>query len=58
MAKDLVCGMEVDETSPPAKITYKGKEYFFCTNMCKIKFEENPEKYLTLEDGERKNEMS
>jgi YHS domain-containing protein len=46
MAKDLVCGMEVDENNPPAKTEYKGKEYYFCTPLCKVQFESSPEKYI------------
>lgn len=46
MIRDLVCNMMVDEKYPPARATYKGKEYYFCCEDCKRKFEENPEKYL------------
>jgi len=46
MVKDIVCGMMVDEKSAPAKTTYKGKEYFFCSKHCKAEFENGPEKYI------------
>jgi YHS domain-containing protein len=46
MAKDLVCGMDVDEKTAKYKTTYKGKTYYFCAPGCKITFEENPEKYV------------
>ncbi len=47
MAKDLVCGMEVN-TSAPGVLTSKhmGKTYYFCNPTCKSRFEEDPEKYL------------
>lgn len=45
MAKDPVCGMEVDE-STELKTEYKDKTYCFCAPGCKAAFEENPEKYL------------
>jgi len=46
MAKDLVCGMEVEEKKAAAKAEYKGKTYYFCAPGCKKAFLENPEKYL------------
>lgn len=47
MAKDPVCGMEVDENT--AKITHyhKGKMYYFCGPGCKEAFKEDPEKFLS-----------
>ena len=46
MAKDLVCGMDVDENNPPFTAVYKGKTYYFCCNSCKREFEREPEKFL------------
>jgi YHS domain-containing protein len=46
MAKDPVCGMEVDERNPPAVSEYKGKKYYFCNKACKIEFDKDPEKYV------------
>ena len=46
MAKDLVCGMEVDEKKAPAKSEYNGKTYYFCSMSCKKTFEKNPSKHL------------
>jgi YHS domain-containing protein len=45
MAKDPVCGMQVDEKTAPAKTEYKGRTYYFCMQGCKTKFEQNPERY-------------
>ncbi len=45
MAKDPVCGMEVDEKSAPAKSEHMGKTYYFCAPACKKAFDENPAKY-------------
>jgi Cu+-exporting ATPase len=50
MAKDLVCGMEVDEEKATASSLYKDKKYYFCSETCKLKFNENPEKYIKAED--------
>jgi len=46
MAKDLVCGMEVDPKTAKAKTEYRGKTYYFCALHCKEEFEKEPEKYL------------
>jgi len=46
MAKDLVCGMDVDEKTAKYKTTYKGKTYYFCAPGCQKTFEANPEKYI------------
>lgn len=45
MTKDLVCGMEVDE-SKALKLQKDGKAYFFCNPSCMDKFKSDPEKYL------------
>lgn len=52
---DPVCGMTV---APPAKgqSLYKGHNYFFCNPKCKIKFDSEPEKYLTTPTTEKKME--
>jgi YHS domain-containing protein len=52
MVKDVVCGMMVDEKNPPARTVYKGKDYYFCHQMCKEEFEAHPEDYV----GEEKND--
>ena len=46
MAKDPVCGMEVDEKTAKHTTTHAGKTYYFCAPGCKKAFEENPAKYL------------
>ena len=56
MAKDPVCGMEVDEAKASAhqstpgwpaagSSTYKGKTYYFCASQCEKAFDANPEQY-------------
>jgi len=45
MAKDPVCGMQVDEKEPGAQVTYGGKTYVFCSAACKARFQEDPERY-------------
>lgn len=49
MAKDLVCGMEVEKEDAEATSNYEGKTYYFCSKNCKEKFDQNPEKYIESE---------
>lgn len=46
MAKDPVCGMQVDESKAPHRSEYKGKTYYFCSEHCKMTFDKDPEKYV------------
>ncbi len=46
MAKDPVCGMEVDESNAKHTTEYEGTTYYFCCEHCKMKFEKNPKEYL------------
>lgn len=46
MAKDPVCGMDVDPATAAATAEYKGKTYYFCAPGCKRAFETAPEKYV------------
>jgi Cu(I)/Ag(I) efflux system membrane fusion protein len=46
-AKDPVCGMDVDPASDRTlKTEYQGKTYYFCAEMCRERFEADPEKYV------------
>ncbi|HFE66498.1 MAG TPA: YHS domain-containing protein [Chloroflexi bacterium] len=47
MAKDLVCGMDVDEKTAQHKSEYEGSTYYFCCPGCKSKFDKEPEKYIS-----------
>lgn len=46
MARDPVCGMEVDEETAPASTEYKGQTYYFCSQACKEGFEEELGEFL------------
>ena len=46
MAKDPVCGMDVDEQTAAATAEYQGTTYYFCAPGCKKAFEKEPEKYV------------
>lgn len=51
MAKDPVCGMEIDEKTAAGKSEYKGKTYYFCSTGCKKSFDKEPEKYVGKQDA-------
>lgn len=46
MAKDPVCGMDVDPKTAAAKSEYKGTTYYFCCQGCKVEFDASPEKFV------------
>jgi Cu+-exporting ATPase len=47
MAKDPVCGMNVDEKTAKFKSDHKGKTCYFCSPMCKATFNKNPDKFTS-----------
>jgi YHS domain-containing protein len=46
MAKDPVCGMEVEEGKAAGTSLYQGQIYYFCSPGCKAAFDRDPEKYV------------
>lgn len=52
-ARDPVCGMEIKDIITAEATVYKGKAYYFCTTLCKIQFEQDPEKYVKKDDGDQ-----
>jgi Cu+-exporting ATPase len=53
MTTDPVCGMSVDEKSAPARAEYQGKTYHFCSEDCRTKFQQNPDRYAKQRAGSR-----
>jgi YHS domain-containing protein len=47
MAKDPVCGMQVDEKKAAATSSYMGTTYYFCAPACKTTFDKTPEKFTS-----------
>ena len=43
--KDPVCGMTVSQLAAPATCIYDSKTYYFYSDICREKFESEPEKY-------------
>jgi membrane fusion protein, copper/silver efflux system len=49
-ARDPVCGMEVDKvlaSKAGRQVDRDGQAYFFCSDACKKRFDEEPERYLS-----------
>lgn len=44
--RDPVCNMEVDERSAAARSDYNGQTYYFCSQNCKNRFDQNPQQYV------------
>ena len=47
MQIDPVCGMDVAEDQAAATSEYQGRTYYFCSEECKVTFDEDPEIYLS-----------
>jgi len=45
-AKDLVCGMAVNQATAKHTLQHAGTHYYFCSAGCATKFKGDPEKYL------------
>lgn len=45
MARDPVCGMEVNPDEATEYDEYQGNTYYFCSIACAEKFESDPERY-------------
>lgn len=46
MAKDPVCGMDVDPHTTKFRADHAGRTYYFCADRCRTKFIADPLKYL------------
>jgi YHS domain-containing protein len=52
MAKDPVCGMQVDEKQAAGQSQYQGQTYYFCSTGCKAAFDKNPQQYTTHQQSQ------
>ena len=59
--RDPVCGMAVTAQKAAGKALYQEETYYFCSEKCRTKFEDDPEKYLqaktTEEDPSAKDDQ-
>lgn len=53
---DPVCGMQVDERQAAARSDHRGQTYYFCSQGCKDKFDQNPEQYAGGAEGSQTGE--
>ena len=44
--RDPVCNMEVSEEDAAGRSQYQGQTYYFCSQNCKNKFDQNPRQYV------------
>jgi Cu+-exporting ATPase len=49
LAKDPVCGMDVDPHTAKHRAEYKGHTYYFCSARCRERFIAEPMKFLSAE---------
>jgi YHS domain-containing protein len=49
IARDPVCGMDVEIARAPASTDYDGRTYYFCSIQCKQDFERQPQMYVGRE---------
>ncbi|MEK6780543.1 MAG: XdhC family protein [Bacteroidota bacterium] len=47
-----VCNIPIQKSTAKYVIPYKGKDYFFCCDGCKVSFEADPEKYRVKEKAD------
>jgi YHS domain-containing protein len=50
MGIDPVCGMEVNPDSAAAQSEWGGQTYYFCSEPCKRRFDEEPSRFLDSAD--------
>lgn len=46
MAKDLVCGREVETHNAHFQSEYGDGRYYFCSRECQQKFDDHPDGYI------------
>lgn len=46
IAKDPVCGMDVDTSTSQLSLEHDGQTYWFCGKGCLLEFKDDPERFL------------
>jgi len=46
LARDPVCGMDVEIARAAGSVDFEGRTYYFCTLQCKDDFERQPAMYV------------
>jgi hypothetical protein len=47
-ALDPVCGMQVERALAPARLTAGGQEIYFCSDRCRERFQQHPDRFGTV----------
>jgi len=47
MAKDLVCGMDLNKVTSVYTTEFEGKTYYFCSHRCMTMFKKDPKRYIS-----------
>jgi Cu+-exporting ATPase len=58
MVKDVVCGVQVDESSVTDSTHYGGRTFYFCSAACRKRFDRKPEAYANEADRIRIHETA
>lgn len=45
--RDPVCDMEVRESEAAGTSQFKGDTYYFCSESCKERFDQDPDRYVS-----------
>jgi YHS domain-containing protein len=45
MARDPVCGMDVQPEQAAGQSEYQGRTFYFCCDACKEKFDKEPQRF-------------
>ena len=53
MAKDPICGMDVEEKTARHTSEYEGRTYYFCAPGCKRTFDQDPERYAEKDKDQK-----
>ena len=48
-----VCGITVDPGQARHVISYQGEQFYFCCDGCKVEFERDPAKYVTIQSSRK-----
>ena len=51
VTNDPVCGMELNVENTEERAEFKGKIYYFCSDQCRNKFDQNPAQYASRAGG-------
>jgi YHS domain-containing protein/uncharacterized membrane protein YraQ (UPF0718 family) len=53
-AKDVVCGMQVETSTAPARARHDRQDYYFCSDRCRERFNADPARYATATTAEQR----